>query len=311
MNCTLYLLTLLLGFASCVASAQDATTLTAGAVETLAEDFVFTEGPAWTGERLLFSDVQGDIMYAYDPEAEDKAISVFRKPSGKSNGLFIDKAGRLIACEHWNRRVSVTGTDGEVKTLVDSYEGKKLNSPNDLIVHSSGALYFTDPTYGLEKREKEQAVNGLFRLAPGGKLIRLQTNLESINPNGLAFSPDEKRLYVNASKWNYPPRHVIHVFDVQPDGMLKNEREFAIVKGPDGMVMDTEGRLYVAASKGVVVFDSSGREIETITFPASPANVTFGGKDLSTLYVTAQKGLYRVPMKTKGMPPKGEVWKGK
>ncbi|MFW6286369.1 MAG: SMP-30/gluconolactonase/LRE family protein [Candidatus Sumerlaeota bacterium] len=295
----------LLGTLGMFAHASDApkhSTLTEGEIETIAEDFNFTEGPVWTGDKLIFSDIPGNTMYAYVP-ASKKMIQVFRKPSGKSNGLTLDLEGRLLACEHWNRRVSITKKDGTVETLVDSYDGKKLNSPNDIIVHSSGAIYFTDPPYGLEKREKEQPVNGVYRISPDGKIQRLPTEIENLNPNGLAFSPDEKKLYINASRWGRNALHTVHVFDVKDDGTLENEREFCQVDVPDGMVVDEDGRLYVASKLGVAVFAPSGEHIETIAFPMQPANVTFGDNDFKTLYVTAKKGLYKLGMKTKGIVP--------
>ncbi|MCW3978330.1 MAG: SMP-30/gluconolactonase/LRE family protein, partial [Candidatus Bathyarchaeota archaeon] len=190
------------------------------AVEKVAGGFEFTEGPVWVPDGyLLFSDIPASTIYRWTPGSV--SAEVFRAPSGRSNGLTLDREGRLLACEH-DRRLSRTEGDGSVVTLAERYEGKLLNSPNDVVVRSDGSIYFTDPPYGLPRQEegRELDFNGVYRLAPDGALTLLDDSFD--RPNGLAFSPDERVLYVNDSR-----RGHIRAFDVRADGTLSNGRVFA------------------------------------------------------------------------------------
>lgn len=269
-------------------------------VEKVTGGFEFTEGPVWLPDgHLFFSDIPADIIYRWVP-GTPKA-EVFRSPSGNSNGLTLDAEGRLIACEHGNRRVSRTEKDGTVVALAQEYEGKKLNSPNDVVVHSSGSIYFTDPPYGLPEQRagKELDFNGVYRLAPDGTLTLLDKSF--VRPNGLAFSPDEKTLYVDDSQ-----DQLIRAFDVQPDGTLANGRLFAELKEPgkegvpDGMKVDAQGNVFCTGPGGVWVFNPDGQLLGKIETPEVPANLAWGDQDFKTLYITARTGLYRVPVKTGG-----------
>ncbi|MBN2308894.1 MAG: SMP-30/gluconolactonase/LRE family protein, partial [Candidatus Hydrogenedentes bacterium] len=257
------------------AVAADPPALTAGPVEPVAEDLKFTEGPLWlpAGE-LVFSDIPADTIYRGDG-------TVFRTPSGKSNGLTLDRQGRLIACEHWNRRVSRTAKDGAVTVLADRYQGKLLNSPNDVVVRSDSSIYFTDPPYGLEKRPAELEFSGVYLLPPDGELRLVFDGFD--RPNGLAFSPDEKTLYIGDSGAS-----IIHAFDVAADGTLSNGHLFCECPGPDGMKVDQRGRLWTSASDGIRIYGPDGAHLETVAFPLQPTNCAFGGPDSKTLFVTAR-----------------------
>ena len=190
-------------------------------LEKVAGDFQFIEGPIWHPDGfLLFSDIPANIIYKLAPNQQ---VEVFRRPSGKANGNTLDKENRLLTAEHENRRVSRTEKDGKVITLADRYEGKRRNSPNDLVVKSDGSIYFTDPSYGVSKEQEELGFYGVYRLAPDGKLTLLVKDL--VLPNGIAFSPDEQKLYVNNSEARY-----IAVYDVKPDGTVTNEPLFADLK---------------------------------------------------------------------------------
>jgi len=264
--------------------------LTAGPVETVAEGFKFTEGPVWLpGEGLVFSDIPADTIYRPDK-------TVFRQPSGKSNGLAVDAQGRLLACEHWNRRVTRTETDGTVTVLADSYLGRKFNSPNDLVVRSDGAVFFTDPPYGLDKRERELPFHGVYVLLPDGELKLLSVYFK--RPNGLALSPDEQTLCIGDSEAGF-----IQMFGVAADATLSNSRLLDEGVGPDGMAMDEDGRLWTTARDGIRVYGPDGALAQTISFPERPANCAFGGEDGKTLYVTARHGLYRVRCTVAGLRP--------
>jgi len=265
--------------------------LAAGPVETVAEGFQFTEGPVWLpGEGLIFSDIPADTIYRADK-------SVFRKPSGKSNGLTLDMEGRLIACEHWNRRVTRTEKDGTITVLADRYMGHKFNSPNDATVRSDGTIYFTDPGYGLEKRERELDFSGVYAISPEGGVTLLSVYFKW--PNGLAFSPDEQTLYVGDSGTRF-----IQAFDVAEDGTLSNSRLFCRA-ACDGMEMDVEGRLWTSDGRHVSVFAPDGAKVGAIEFPQAPANCAFGGKHHKTLFVTARTAVYKVRVNTAGLRPGG------
>jgi gluconolactonase len=264
--------------------------LLAGEVEVVLEELQFSEGPVWlrSGE-LLFSDIPADTIYRADR-------SIFRKPSGKSNGLTLDVEGRLIACEHWNRRVTRTEEDGSITVLAEEFEGKKLNSPNDAIVRGDGTIYFTDPPYGLEGRKAELDFSGVYKIAPDGKLSLLKKDFN--RPNGIGLSPDQKTLYVA----DVPLGH-IRAFDVNEDGTLGEGRVHCEVPAPDGMAVDEDGRIWTSSASGIQVFDSAGEHVTTIAFPQMPANCGIGGPDNSTLFVTARTGLYKIETNVKGLKP--------
>jgi gluconolactonase len=269
-----------------------------GEPERIATDMQFTEGPVWhPAGYLLWSDIPPGIIYRW---AEGQEKAVWREPSGNSNGLTWDRQGRLIACEHGNRRVSRTEADGSVVTLADRYQGKRLNSPNDVVVKSDGSIYFTDPPYGITREEdRELDSQGVYRIAPDGTLTLLVNDFE--RPNGLAFSPDEKVLYINDSA-----RKHIRAFDVQPDGTLTNGRVFAEMDpnkpgSPDGMKVDVQGNVYCTGAGGLNVFAPTGRWIGLIELPEIPANVAWGGPENTWLLLTARTSVYRVRMKVAGV----------
>ncbi|MDH7602410.1 MAG: SMP-30/gluconolactonase/LRE family protein [Armatimonadota bacterium] len=264
-------------------------------VEKVVGNLQFTEGPVWTPwNTLLFSDIPANRIYEL---VNGSRLKVYREPSGNSNGLTFDKQGRLIACEHSNRRVTRTEKDGSVVVLADRYQGKRLNSPNDVVVKSDGSVYFTDPTYGIKKEQQELGFQGVYRIRPDGQLELLVGDFKM--PNGLCFSPDEKLLYVADSS---ELAH-IRVFDVTSEGKLINGRVFAKTSGPggpDGMKVDVKGNLYVAGPGGVWVFDTTGKLIDLIKTPEVPANLAWGDEDGKTLYITARTSVYKVRLDVGG-----------
>ncbi len=272
-------------------------------VRELAAGLQFTEGPVWIEGQagqpgyLLFSDIDADRIYRW---AEGDSLRPWREPSGKSNGLLIGPDGRLLACEHWNRRVSAGSLDRpqQTVTICDSYQGKKLNSPNDIAIGPEGSLWFTDPSYGLEERPQDLPGCYVFRLAPGAKAPRVMV-ADFDRPNGIVFSPDKGTLYIADSG---RPHHV-RAFRVEGDS-LGEGRVFATISpgGPDGMCVDRQGNLYVTAGDGVQVFTPEGKLIGRILTPQTPANCCFGGDDRRTLFMTARTGLYAVRLKTAGLP---------
>lgn len=260
--------------------------LVEGEVEEVAKGFMFTEGPVWfpAAGGLIFSDIPADKIYHTDKR-------VFREPSGQSNGLTLDTEGRLIAAEHKNRRVSRTLPDGTIEVVADRFEGKRFNSPNDVVVRSDGMIFFTDPPYGLEGGlegpNAELDFSGVYSVSTEGKVTVLVKDFQ--RPNGLAFSPDEKVLYIADTSG----RH-IRAFDVAEDGTLSGDRMFCDIPGPDGMKVDIRGNVWCTASDGVRVMDPDGALLTTVVFPENPANCAFGDDDAKTLYVTARTGLYKV-----------------
>lgn len=271
-------------------------------VEKVAEGFKFTEGPVWHPQGfLLFSDIPENTIYQWQPNQE---VKVFRRPSGNANGNTLDLQGRLITGEHSNRRVSRTEKDGKIITLVDKYNGKRLNSPNDLVVKSDGSIYFTDPPYGIKSEQEELGFYGVYRIAPDGKLSLLVDDF--VRPNGIALSPDESKLYVNDSEKGH-----IRIFDVKSDGTLENGKIFAELKDPnkqgvpDGMKVDLQGNIYSTGPGGVWVFSVSGKLLGIISVPERVTNLAWGNNDYKTLYLTASKSLYRITLKVTGVRPAG------
>jgi gluconolactonase len=272
-------------------------------VTKLAGDMGFIEGPVWIKSAgvLVFSDIPGDELKQWNTT---KGVTSFRQPSRNANGNTLDLAGRLLTCEHSGRRISLQEEDGTVKTLIDSFEGRRLNSPNDVIVRSDGTVWFTDPEYGLknkpgtkEKEDKQQPGNYVYRHDPkSGKTTAVVKDF--VQPNGLAFSPDEKKLYVADSG---TPRH-IRVFDVAANGTVSGGRVFCSIDkgGPDGIRVDRDGRVWSSAGDGVHIFGPDGTRIGKILVAEAPANLCFGGVDGKTLFMTARKSLYAVQVKVSG-----------
>lgn len=273
-------------------------------LQKLATGFIFTEGPVWDAAQgcLFFSDMPGDKMRKW---TKDKGIEVVRHPSGKSNGLTFDKQGRLIVCEHVNRRVSRTEKDGTIVTIAGKYEGKRLNSPNDVVMKSDGSIYFSDPPYGLTAEfgalgEQELPFQGVYRLSPDGETLTLLVD-DFEKPNGLAFSPDESLLYIDDTDCMH-----VRVFDVNPDGTISNSHIFAELEGEeegnvDGMKVDSKGNVYVTGPGGIWVLDSSGSKLGRIDMPEAAANMAWGDEDWKTLYITASTSLYRIRLGVEGI----------
>lgn len=266
-------------------------------MEEVASGFQFTEGPVWHPDGyLLFSDIPASIIYRL--HAGKQGVP-WRTPSGNSNGLTFDRQGRLLACEHGNRRVSRSDPSGTVTSLASHYRGKRLNSPNDIVVRSDGSVYFTDPPYGVAPDERELPFSGVYRISPEGTIGLLIDDFQ--RPNGLAFSPDEATLYVDDTT-----RRQIRAFDVAEDGSLSNDRVFAhmvldLEGGPDGMKVDREGNLYATGPGALWIYRPDGEFIGMVIGPQRPANLAFGGSDLRTLYITARTSVYALRTRIAGV----------
>ena len=269
-------------------------------VEHIATGFAFTEGPIWVDGYLLFSDIPNSRIVRYHVDEEGASISTYKYPSGNSNGLTLDHDGNLIACEHTNRRVSMTDPNGNIKAVATRYKGKRLNSPNDVVVKSDGWIYFTDPAYGLMNRTlgKELDFNGVFRVSSNGTGLELLIK-DMTGPNGIAFSPDEKKLYVADSMEKF-----INVYEIDGDGHPVNGKQFADLDTgeegvPDGMKIDTEGRVDSTGPGGIWVFSAGAELLGKILMPEIPANCGWG-EDGHTLFITARTGLYKIGLNSKG-----------
>jgi sugar lactone lactonase YvrE len=272
-------------------------------LDRVAGGFTFTEGPVWRGDDLLFSDIPNSRTVRYRPLPEGPEITTFRHPTGNANGLTLDRQGDLIACEHTTRQVTRVDQRGQVHVLAAAYGGQRLNSPNDVIVRSDGAIFFTDPPYGLRNftEGKELAFNGVFRIDPDGTLHLLADDFD--RPNGLAFSPDEKTLYVDDSAHFH-----IRKFDVSPDGSISGGAVWAEVKGKpdergvaDGMKVNSEGNVFCTGPGGIWVFSDSGRVLGRVMMPEVTANLAWGDADLRTLYLTGSTSLYRLRLSVPGL----------
>lgn len=272
-----------------------ATGLTTSAAQKVRGDFQFLEGPVWVPARneLIFSDIPASRIYRYVPATN--SFSVFREPSGQANGNALDPQGRLVTCEHENRRTSRTEPDGTVVPLATHYEGKRLNSPNDIVCKSDGGVYFSDPPYGVKAELRELDFQGVFRVSPDGKTLTLLVR-DFVKPNGLAFSPDEKILYIADTELGH-----IRAFDVNADGTIANSRVFCQVERPDGFRVDIQGNLYISAMKSVEIFDRTGKKFGEITLDQRPANVAFGDPDRKTLYICARTGFYKARVAIPGV----------
>jgi gluconolactonase len=292
--------------------AQDKIVAPDAKLELLWAEGEFTEGPALApDDSIVFSDI-GNKIYHFEPAT--KKVTVFRDPSGRSNGLMFDRKGQLIACEGANtgggRRISVRDADGKVTTLSDNFEGKRFNSPNDLAISPSGVVYFTDPRYvGNDPRDLDFEV--VFAVQPDGKTSIATKDV--VKPNGILISADGKQAFV-ADNDPRPDQHrTLLVFDVDASGKFVNNRvlfDFGAGRGIDGMTLDTDGNIYATAGSGakagIYVFSPSGKHLAFLPTPGDPTNCVFGGgEDANVLYITAaatngKYGLYRLPLKTKG-----------
>lgn len=310
--------------------ALDALIPTNAKIEKVADDFGFVEGPVWVHASgsgfLIFSDIPANVIDKWDPK--DGKVSAFLEKSGfagsdpgdagyqlnnghkmvtlyGSNGITLDKQGRVTYCQHGDRGIMRLEKDGKRTVLADRYEGKRLNSPNDLVYKSDGSLYFSDPPYGLRKLgddpKKELPFSGVYRLA-NGKLELVNKDFQA--PNGLAFSPDEKYLYIDDSASKTYWR-----FDVQPDGSLTDKKLLIDMSSskdagvPDGMKVDQKGNIYGAGPGGIWVLTPDGKHLGTIRPPENPANLAWGDADGKTLYFTAVTGLYRLRVNVPGIRP--------
>jgi gluconolactonase len=274
------------------------------AIEKIAGGFLFTEGPLWhPAERsLLFSDMPGDHLRKWS--ARD-GVATFRKPCAQSNGLAWDSEGRLIVCEHATSHLTRTEADGRSTVLASHHGEKELNSPNDVVVKSDGAIYFTDPTYGRMKhfgnpRPLQLDFRGVWRVDPESRVLTLLVD-DFGQPNGLCFTLDERRLFVNDTE-----RQHIRVFDVAADGTLVGKgRVWAETTGtgrgaPDGMKLDSRSNIYCCGPGGIHVFAPDARCLGVIRMPEPTANFCFGDDDLCSLYVTASTSIYRLRLATRG-----------
>lgn len=264
----------------------------------------WTEGPAYfpAGRYLVFSDIPNDRIMRYDDT--DGAVSVFRTPCGYANGNTVDRQGRLVTCEHGGRRVSRTGHDGQIVTIADAYNGKRLNSPNDVVVKSDDSIWFTDPPFGIlsdyegHKGESEIGKNGVFRV--DGKTGRMKIVADDfVRPNGLAFSVDEKKLYIIDS---HASQRNMRVYDVTEKGDIRNGKVFATCTAGrfDGFRLDDEGRIWTSTDEGVHCYDPDGTLIGKILVPEVLSNVVFGGPKRNRLYICATTSLYAVMLTVNG-----------
>ncbi len=281
----------------------------------LCTGFGFTEGPIWipAGNALVFSDIPGNRMHRWRPGQTDAEI--YREPSAWANGLTLDAGGNLLACEHGGRRISRSAYADPATTtsLADAWHGDALNSPNDLVMHSSGAIFFTDPSYGVdsgrtprygaEGQKADLDFQGVYRIDPDGSL-HLAAGQGFSQPNGLAFTPDESALYIGDSQ-----ERKIWRYDVAADLSLGDRTLFLDQTGddrrgaPDGMKVDTDGRLWTTGAGGVSVHTAAGEYLGVFEMDEHAANITFGGDDFSTLYMTAATSVYSIQTAVRGIVP--------
>jgi gluconolactonase len=278
-------------------------------LDKLADGCIWAEGPVWfaDGGYLLWSDIPNNRMLRWTPET---GVSTFRAESNNSNGNTRDRQGRLITCEHLTRRVTRTEPDGSITVIADKHKGKRLNSPNDVVVKSDDSIWFSDPSYGImtefegSRSEQEQGGCYVYRVDP--KTGEIATVVEDfVKPNGLAFSPDEKILYVADSAASHDPNapHHIRAFDVVDGKKLANGRVFCDIKTgiPDGFRIDVTGNLWTSCHAGVECYAPDGTLLGRINVPEIVANVTFGGKRRNRLFITATTSLYAIYVNTTGV----------
>jgi gluconolactonase len=271
-------------------------------LETLWTGGRWTEGPVYFPALrcLLFSDIPNNRLLRFDEC--DGRTSVFREPSGHANGNTVDRQGRLVTCEHSGRRVSRTEHDGRITVIADRYQGKRFNSPNDVVVKSDGSIWFTDPPYGIlsdyegEKAESELGKNHVFRVDVSGAVTSVADDFD--RPNGLAFSLDEKRLYIADSG---APKHM-RVFEVTSDGKLRAGAVFAVCTAGrfDGFRLDDAGRIWTSTDDGVHCYDRDGTLIGKVRTPEILSNVVFGGPRRNRLFITAATSLYSILLPVNG-----------
>jgi gluconolactonase len=269
-------------------------------LETVATGFGFTEGPVWDKSGFLYvSDEEINKIFRVYPDGHKEELISLGDPDGST----YDRSLRLIDCASVLRAVIRISPDGKYTVLADRYQGKKFNSPNDVVLGPDGATYFTDPTLDLPQGEKQEIpFQGVYRLDEKGDVTLLTKELSQ--PNGLAFSPDGKRFYVDDSE-----QRNIRVYDVAANGTIANGRIFAEEPGgkadgvPDGMRLDRQGNMYVTGPKGIWVWDANGHHLGTIVVPEQPANLTWGDADYRTLYITATKSVYKIQTKARGFVP--------
>ncbi len=280
--------------------ADDLSSVMNGDAERLTTGFEFTEGPLWHPDGyLLFVDIRRSQLLKWVP---GQRYRVVREQTNEGNGLTFDLQGRLIMCEMSARRITRTESDGKIGILADKFDGKRLNRVNDVVCKSDGSIYFTDPNSRLAPEERELSYSGVYRLSPDGRMQLVTADCEY--PNGLAFSPDEKVLYVANSR----EQKYIRAFDVQPDGSVANSRVFADMSAPqeevpDGMKVDAEGRVFCTGPGGTWIFSDQGQLIGILRTDEVPANCAFGGSDRRTLFLTARTSVYTIRVKTPGTKP--------
>jgi gluconolactonase len=271
----------------------------------------WSEGPVWSaqGRYLLWSDIPNNRILRWD-EA-DGSVSTFREPSNNTNGHTVDRQGRLVSCEHLTRRVTRTEFDGSITVIADSFDGKRLNSPNDVVVKSDGSIWFTDPSYGIlidyegERAEVEQDGCHVYRVAPSGEITRVADDY--LKPNGLAFSPDESLLYIADTGVTHEPNGPQHIrrHTVNPDGTLSGGEVFATSTAGlfDGFRVDTAGHIWSSAADGVHCLNTDGTLIGKVLIPEMVGNVCFGGAKLNRLFIAGTTSLYSVYLNVNGVSP--------
>jgi gluconolactonase len=266
----------------------------------LATGFGFTEGPLWHPDGFYyFVDIRANTLHRITP---GKPPEIVRENTGEGNGTTFDLQGRLVMCEGAHRRVTRMSPDGRIEALVDRYEGKRLNRPNDVVCKSDGSVWFTDPSLRVPFAEREMPYAGVYRITADG-VTTLMADCEY--PNGLAFSPDERMLYVANTRW----AQYIHAFELDASGRVLRRRIFAEMPSdddkngvPDGMKVDVEGRVYCTGPGGTWVFTPDGKRLGIIQTPEVPANLCFGGPDLRTLFFTARTSVYTLRVNVPGQP---------
>ena len=273
-----------------------------GKVEEVKTGFAFTEGPAWRQQgSLLFTDIPNAKIHSLSEKSN--VLVTFASDSGHANGILVDASDRILVCQMDGRVVQYDANTAKYKVLADTYEGKRFNAPNDLIIDKVGGIYFTDPLFRAPQ-PLPQGIQAVYYISPEGKVSRLTGDIAA--PNGIGLSPDGKRLYVIPSR-----QAEMLVYDVTEPGKIANGRTLCRLKQPqgkdntggDGMAVDIEGNLYVTTNLGVEIFSQEGKHLGLVGFPQQPSNVTFGGSDRKTMYVTARTGLYRVAMPIAGLKP--------